>query len=302
MYPSARPAPVAVPHRVIELTRTAGAVTAFTGAGMSAESGIATFRDAQTGLWERYSAADLASVDAWSRDPALVWGWCQHRARLARIAEPNDGHIALALLAERSAMGIVTQNVDDLHERAGSPVTAHLHGSLFAPRCRHCGTPYLGPDAVRSHGAGAIDAGTADKAVADEAVADGVAADGPGQADADQADPTPESLRLSPPTCVHCRSEVRPGVVWFGEPLPVDAWGHAEAAILGADVVLAIGTSGVVYPAARLPELALANGIPVIEINPDETALSEHATVSWRATAATALPALVAALNAASRR
>ncbi|GAA4407159.1 SIR2 family NAD-dependent protein deacylase [Tsukamurella soli] len=269
MQPSTRPAPVDVPRAVLELLRGAETVTAFTGAGMSAESGIPTFRDAQTGLWARYSAADLATVDAWSRDPALVWGWYQHRARLARASEPNDGHIALATLAERCTVGIVTQNVDDLHERAGSNVTAHLHGSLFAPRCRHCGTRSLRAD-------------------------DADAPAPTGDPDA----PDPEALRQEPPMCVHCRCEVRPGVVWFGEPLPVDEWGRAEAAVLAADVVLAIGTSGVVYPAARLPEIALATGIPVVEINPDETSLSEAATACWRATAATALPALVAALNA----
>lgn len=281
MQPSARPAPVDVPPDVLELIRSAESVTAFTGAGMSAESGIPTFRDAQTGLWQRYSAEDLASVDAWSRDPSLVWGWYQHRARLVRAAEPNDGHVALAMLADRTPVEIVTQNVDDLHERAGSHVTAHLHGSLFAPRCRHCGTPYLGTDAVH----------TGDAPVAGlDAVHD--------LGDDDD----PEHMRTAPPTCMHCLSEVRPGIVWFGEALPVDEWGRGEAAVLGADVVIAIGTSGVVHPAARLPEVALAAGIPVIEVNPEETPLSESATVSWRATAATALPALVAALNAAAPR
>lgn len=236
---------------------------------MSKESGIATFREAQTGLWERFDPEEIASVDAWARDSALVWGWYQWRAHVARRAEPNDGHIALAELASSRAVSLVTQNVDDLHERAGSRVTAHLHGSLFAPRCEHCGTPYLGTDAYL-------------------------------YSDAD-LEPTPQ-LRVTPPSCMHCLSRVRPGIVWFGEPLPADAWNRAEASVLAADVVLVVGTSGLVYPAARLPETALKAGIPVIEINPEATLLSDTASVSWRSTAATALPALVAAINAGAAR
>ncbi|WP_019203778.1 NAD-dependent protein deacylase [Tsukamurella sp. 1534] len=269
MQPSDRPAEVAVPHAVAELVRSGADIAVLTGAGMSRESGISTFREAQTGLWERFDPEEIASVDAWSQDNALVWGWYLWRAHVARRADPNDGHIALAELASSRSVSIVTQNVDDLHERAGSRVAAHLHGSLFAPRCEHCGTPYLGSDAeIR--------------------VRDG-------------EEPSPE-LRVDPPTCMHCLSLVRPGIVWFGEPLPVDAWGRAEAAVLAADVVLVVGTSNLVYPAARLPETALEAGIPVIEINPEVTPLSRHASVTWRATAATALPALVAAINAGAAR
>lgn len=263
MRPSDRPAAVEVPAAVAELVRSADSVAVLTGAGMSKESGIATFREAQTGLWERFDPEQIASVGGWSHDNALVWGWYQWRAHVARRAEPNDGHIALAELAEGRAVSVVTQNVDDLHERAGSRVTSHLHGSLFAPRCEHCGTPYLGADAFLP--------------------------------DDDEVSP---ALRVTPPTCMHCLSRVRPGIVWFGESLPVDAWRRAEAAVLAADVVLVIGTSGIVYPAAKLPETAVKAGIPVIEINPEPTPLSTAASVTWRATAATALPALVAAINA----
>ncbi|MDP0398623.1 MULTISPECIES: SIR2 family NAD-dependent protein deacylase [Tsukamurella] len=263
MPPSDRPAPIPVPPAVAELLTTADTVAVLTGAGMSAESGISTFREAQTGLWEKYDPEEIASVDAWSRDAPLVWGWYQWRAYVARQAEPNDGHIALAELGEHRTVSIVTQNIDDLHERAGSEVTAHLHGSMFAPRCEYCGTPYLGSDA---------------------------------ELKATHGEPSPE-MRVTPPTCMQCLSQVRPGIVWFGEPLPMDAWGRAEAAVLAADVVLVVGTSGLVYPAARLPEMALEAGIPVVEINPEPTPLSRQATEVWRTTAATGLPALVAALN-----
>ncbi len=267
MHPSDRPAAIDVPAAVVELVRSAESIAVLTGAGMSRESGIATFREAQTGLWEQYDPEAIASVDGWNRDNALVWGWYQWRAHVARQADPNDGHIALAELASSRTVSIVTQNVDDLHERAGSRVISHLHGSLFSPRCEHCGTPYLGSDAFLP----------------------------------DDADVTP-TLRTTPPTCMHCLSLVRPGIVWFGEALPMDAWSRAEAAVVMADVVLVIGTSGIVYPAARLPETALAAGIPVIEINPEATPLSEAASYHWRGTAATTLPALVAAINAGAAR
>ncbi|WP_461168294.1 SIR2 family NAD-dependent protein deacylase [Tsukamurella serpentis] len=263
MQPSDRPAAVPVPAPAAELVRSADSIVVLTGAGMSRESGISTFREAQTGLWERFDPEEIASVDGWSRDNALVWGWYQWRAHIARRAEPNDGHIALAELAAARAVSIVTQNVDDLHERAGSRVISHLHGSLFAPRCEHCGTPYLGADAFLP--------------------------------DDDDVQP---KLRTTPPTCMHCLSLVRPGIVWFGENLPMDAWSRAEAAVRLADLVLVVGTSGIVYPAARLPEMAVETGIPVIEINPERTALSAAAALHWPATAATALPALVAAINA----
>lgn len=243
----------------VAAVRDAEYVTVCTGAGMSAESGIATFRDAETGLWERFDPGELASPQAWARDPALVWGWYQWRARLVHDAQPNAGHHALADLAADRTVMIVTQNVDDLHERAGSDVLSHLHGSLFAPRCSHCATPYHGVDA------------DPDRAV--------------------------EQLRVEPPTCPVCRSAVRPGVVWFGESLPSVDWARAEDAVDGADVVLVVGTSGIVYPAAGLPERAAARGIPVIEVNPAPSALTPRVTYRIAAAAAEGLPALVSAVR-----
>ena len=134
-----------IPQAAIDTLAGAEWITVFTGAGMSADSGVPTFRDAQTGLWENFDAEQLATPQAFNADPALVWGWYQWRAHLVRQAAPNAGHLALSTLAEPTdeaddapSVMVVTQNVDDLHERAGNTVVSHLHGSLFAPRCSRC--------------------------------------------------------------------------------------------------------------------------------------------------------------------
>ncbi len=123
-----------------------GPLVVLTGAGMSAESGVPTFRDARTGLWERYDPAALATPRAWEQDRDTVWAWYRWRERLVCNAEPNAGHRAIARAAEARRVVVVTQNVDDLHERSGSPDVHHLHGSLFEHRCDACATPMeVGP-------------------------------------------------------------------------------------------------------------------------------------------------------------
>lgn len=247
---------MSVPSAIRDVANAAHRVTVLTGAGMSAESGVPTFRDAQTGLWSEFDAATLATPEAWNVDAALVWAWYQWRVGLVRRVEPNAGHRALALWSRGTEMHIVTQNVDDLHERAGSAVRAHLHGSLFAPRCADC------------------------------------------ECAADLPDPPTEQVaRLTPPTCTVCGGLVRPGVVWFGEILPTAPWERATDAVTDADLLLVVGTSGVVYPAAGLPALARDHGVPVVEIGPEPTEISDRADHVWRTTAAVALPALVAALR-----
>jgi NAD-dependent deacetylase len=245
-----------VPAAVRELVKGARRVTVLTGAGMSAESGVPTFRDAQSGLWARFDAETLATPGAWQADPALVWAWYQWRAQLVRSAAPHPGHLALARLAQLREVRLVTQNVDDLHERAGSSVLAHLHGSLFAPRCSGCGREVPPP-------------------------------------------PVPEVVpeRLDPPACPVCRARVRPGVVWFGEALPLAPLAAATAAHVDTDVVLVVGTSGLIHPAAGLPLEARAHGVPVVEVNPEDTGLTDAVHHVWRARAAEALPALVAAVG-----
>src|SRR5690606_27993234 len=128
---------------LLDSFRNARHVVVFTGAGVSAESGIPTFRDALAGLWERFDPADLATPDAFRRDPALVWGWYEWRRMKVLQAQPNPAHLAIATLAERvPTLTLVTQNVDALHERAGSRDVIHLHGSLHAPRCFACARPH----------------------------------------------------------------------------------------------------------------------------------------------------------------
>ncbi|MBM4494974.1 NAD-dependent deacylase, partial [Rhodococcus hoagii] len=169
----------------------------------------------------------------------------QWRTGLVRRVQPNDGHRAVAEWARHTPVEIVTQNVDDLHERAGSEVAAHLHGSLFAPRCGDCGAPHR-PTAAS----------------------------------------TP-SQRPGGSAGMHALRRFRPprgGLVRRGA--AVDAWERAENAVDECDLMVVVGTSGVVYPAAGLPLRAIGSGATVVEINPQATDLSPHVQYSWRTTAA----------------
>jgi NAD-dependent deacetylase len=233
-------------------------VTVLSGAGMSAESGVPTFRDVETGLWAKVDPYEISSSDGWRRHPEKVFAWYLWRHYMMRSVQPNDGHRAVAAWQDYADVHVVTQNVDDLHERAGSRKVYHLHGSLFHFRCDRCQSGYDG-----------------------------------------ELPEMPEPAEVvQPPTCPTCGGLIRPNVVWFGEQLPTEAWERSTSALTGADVAIVVGTSAVVYPAASLPELALAEGIPVIEVNPEETPLSAHATISLRETAATALPGLLQRLPA----
>ena len=248
---------VEVPGRILDLARSAGRVVVLTGAGMSAESGVPTFRDIATGLWSQFSESDLATAEALAEHPGTVWAWYAWRATTIRHVAPNAGHVALATWQRHRRLDIVTQNVDDLHERAGAAVLSHVHGSIFDVRCAHCGLP--------------------------------------GHEGYPELQEPVE--RIDPPACERCGGGLRPGVVLFNEMLPAGAMESAAEAIERADLVLVVGTSNMVYPAAMLPELAARAGIPVVEVNPADTGLSRISAESWRATAATALPALVAALE-----
>lgn len=204
--------------------RSAEHVCVLTGAGTSAESGIPTFRDALTGHWAKFTPQELATPEAFAANPQRVWQWYAARRALVRSAQPNPGHLALASLAMRvSHCTLVTQNVDDLHQRAGSRDIVSLHGSIMRARCS----------------AGC--AGTIEPRD-------------------DQAD--------APPTCEQCGALMRPDVVWFGEPLPMDQYEIARNAAVACDVFLSVGTSNVVEPAASLPWVAAAHGATVIVVNP----------------------------------
>lgn len=234
---------------VTQRFREAHHVAVFTGAGASAESGIPTFRDALTGLWERFDPAQLATSKAFRAYPALCWGWYEWRRNKVIQALPNRAHLAIAELARYvPKLTVVTQNVGDLHERAGSQDVIHLHGSLHSPRCIDCGLECALP-----------------------LMSDALSEDG---------------IRVEPPRCGAFGGYDRPGVVWFGEMLPEDAWSAGLAAAEDCDVFLSIGTSGIVYPAAELPLRALGHGPTVIHINPvrfdiscQEHFLQGHASV-----------------------
>jgi NAD-dependent deacetylase len=231
-----------LPHELIERLRAARSVAALTGAGVSAESGIPTFRG-EGGLWRNFRAEELATPEAFARDPALVWEWYEWRRGLVRAAAPNAAHRAIAALPDAV---VVTQNVDALHARAGSRDVVELHGNLFRVRC------------VREHDVRAAE----------------------------------EPFEVLPPRC-GCGALLRPDVVWFGEMLPEDALARASAVMQRADLVLVVGTSGVVYPAAGL--VALCRGT-TIEINPQTSPLGSRCTHAIAATAAAATPPLAQAI------
>lgn len=217
-------------------------VAVMSGAGISADSGIPTFRG-PGGLWRNFRSEDLATPEAFRRDPQLVWEWYEWRRGLIREAKPNAAHEALARIPDA---GVVTQNVDGLHARAGSPDVIELHGNIFRVSCVREGKP-------RMH-----------------------------------EEPFPDL----PPRC-ECGALLRPGVVWFGESLPEHAVARAVGAISSADVLLVIGTSGIVYPAAGF--VALHKGLS-IEINPETSGVSSNCTFAIPARAAEATPAIVEAL------
>lgn len=233
-------------------------VVVATGAGMSRESGIPTFRDALTGLWARFDPADLATEDAFRRAPARVFGWYAWRRRMVRAAIPHAGYDAVVALERLiPEVAVVTQNVDGLHRRAGSRRVIELHGSLDRFFCLDARHPY------------------------------------PGEA---LPEPTVEG-DLEPPACPQCGAPIRPGVVWFGEVLPEEEVAQAWELAGRCDVMLVVGTSGLVHPAATLPLVARDAGAAVIEVNPESSELSASATVTCRGPAGVVLPALVSTLG-----
>ncbi|MNX66074.1 NAD-dependent protein deacylase [compost metagenome] len=265
-----------IPPALAQALRQARRVVVFTGAGVSAESGIATFRDALTGLWSRFDAQALATPEAFRAHPDIVWGWYEWRRAQVLRAMPNAAHRAIAELARHvPELAVITQNVDDLHERAGSPRVTHLHGSLHAPRCSVCGSPYAFATDV-SDGADVADV-------------------------ADVADEQETGRRIAPPACAHCSAPVRPGVVWFGESLPADSWSAAVHAAQRCDLMFSIGTSALVHPAAELPGHALASGAILVQVNPAATPLDAQAHHNLRGAAADVMPRVLASAGFAAR-
>ncbi len=218
-----------------------------TGAGISAESGIPTFRGAN-GLWRDCKPEDLANPEAFARDPRLVWEWYNWRREIIARAQPNAAHGALVKLEiAKPRFTLITQNVDGLHDLAGSGKILKLHGDIWRLRCLSCGANFP-----------------------------------------NRRVPLPKI----PPHCA-CGGLARPGVVWFGEPLPEGMMNEAEHAVSSAQVFLVIGTSAVVYPAASMIPFAQQAGAKVIEINMDETPYSATVDCALRGPAGELLPQLV---------
>jgi NAD-dependent deacetylase len=224
-----------------------------TGAGVSAESGVPTFRG-QGGLWRSYRPEELATPQAFRRDPELVWQWYNWRRELIGGCQPNAAHATLAEMEfSADATGasrdyvLVTQNVDGLHQLAGSRNVLELHGNIWRQRCsRGCRPPWT-----------------------------------------DRRVPLPKI----PPRCPDCGALARPDVVWFGESLPHPVLDAAWAAAQRCQLMLVVGTSALVQPAASLPLVALEIGAHVVEINPRSTPLSDTVHEVIRQPAAVALPA-----------
>ena len=240
--------------RALALART---VAVLTGAGMSAESGVPTFRGTD-GLWRTFRPEQLATPEAFARDPGTVWEWYRwRRSRMAAVA-PNPGHLALARLEARfSEFTVVTQNIDGLHARAGSREIIELHGNIWRDRC----TANVNHLVVHRP---------------DEPIAGGASG--------------------ALPRC-HCGAVMRPDVVWFGEALDPVNTQRACDAVRRADVVLVVGTSSVVYPAASLPGLARQAGAYVVEINPEETPLSREMDAVLRGPSGVVLPSIEGLLS-----
>jgi len=237
-----------IPEEHVMLLRTAQHVAVLTGAGISRESGLPTFREAQTGLWSQYRPEELATPEAFERQPDLVWQWYAWRRALVRQAAPNAAHHALVRLgAHVPRLSLITQNVDGLHRRAGSREVIELHGDILRSRCSSC------------------------RAIAH---------------DVNDASP-------SPPPCANCGAPVRPDVVWFGETLPDDALQAALHAARSADVLLVIGTSLQVQPAASILPVALAAGSDVIDINPEPATIPDARVRSLAGPAGKVVPMLV---------
>ncbi len=253
------PAAMAAGHAAL-----AGAVrvVVFTGAGASAESGVPTFRGAG-GLWNAYKPEDLATPIAFGRDPRLVWEWYGWRRELVACCRPNAAHFALARwMLSRSGVTLVSQNVDDLHERAAREVAGdaeaarraepvRLHGSLFHDHCTRC--------TYRAGARGAVDA----------------------------------TSIATLPHCPECGGLLRPDVVWFGEMLPARAVEAAFTAAGEAEACLVIGTTGAVYPAAGVVHTAKAAGAQVVVVDPGRTEYEDVADIRLVGPAGEIVPQLV---------
>lgn len=231
---------ITIHPEILERLTSAKKITLLTGAGLSAESGIPTFRDAQNSLWANIDPMAVASIDGFNKDPDKVWAWHEDMRKLFASAKPNPGHEGIALLEmllQPAKVQVITQNIDGFHQEAGSSWVLEIHGSTRQIICsRKCG--YV-------------------SAWIDD----------------------------SPHTCPVCKGRTRPNVVWFGEALNEILFEVAQESCKTADIFFAIGTSGVVQPAAGLALLAGNAGALTVEVNTGKTPFSQFADHSIRASA-----------------
>lgn len=253
-------------ERAVDILRHGRNCAILTGAGISAESNVPTFRGKE-GLWGKFKPEELATMEAFVANPKIVWEWYNWRRELMRSVQPNAGHHALWAMEKKfNHFTLMTQNVDGLHRQAwlnqydrniadgetsAEPLIDNLlelHGNINANKCIDCNTP----------------------------------------CELDN-DIDPKNI----PACVKCGGKIRPDVVWFGEMLDPEVIDRAFVEAEQADVFLVIGTSALVHPAASLPVSAKRNGAAIIEINLEETPLSEFADISLRGKSGNILPELV---------
>ena len=234
--------------KAYELVNEADKITVLSGAGISAESGIPTFRG-DGGLWNNYRPEELATPKAFFENPEIVWQWYDWRRSLMKKAEPNAGHFALTeLQRQKKDFNLITQNVDGLHQKAGTQDLIEIHGNLWEMRCTSCNR-------------------------------------------IEKSYEVP--LPVIPPKCSACGEMMRPNIVWFGEIIPIQIIDRCIIAIEECDLLLIVGTSGMVEPAASFGIMAKKKEIPVIELNLDHTPNTGLYDISIRAKSGEILPLLV---------
>ncbi len=239
-------------EKALEKLRSADFVTILTGAGISKESGISTFRG-DGGLWNKFSPEELANIEAFYKNPALVSEWYEYRRHIIQKTSPNKGHIALFEMSKMvEKMMLITQNVDGLHQKAGNENVIELHGNIMRNYCVECLDEYTLQEFEKMY----------------------------------------EKSNDHIVRC-KCGGLIRPDVVWFGESLPENELEQAFEGSVETDIFMAVGTSALVRPAADFPMLAKANGAFLIEINPEETVISDIADVSFKQPASVVLDELV---------
>ncbi len=256
------------PEDGLQTVQRACGIVILTGAGVTADSGIPTFRDPD-GLWSQYRPEELATPQAFARNPKTVWGWYEWRRRAVADCDPNEGHRAIArFLLSRTDVVLVTQNVDGLHQRALDEVAnassarsdvagdaddriLELHGSLLRNRCSECGRASSEWKSGDNGGDGPL------------------------------------------PHCVACGAMMRPDVVWFGEPLDDGILDRAFDEARAAEVCIGAGTSAIVHPAASVPLATREAGGIIIEVNPEETPITALSQWSLRGSSAEVLPQLL---------